>query len=250
MKRKKVEWHNKTRHLIQDASEGLEYAFLTKDYKQIHQLVWCKDFLNDVIYGFLNNKRTTIWGFSYDPKKHLPPDLESTRLLLTSKRDREFRKKILRSLAFMNEIEKSLQMTKTTIEECKEPPRHYRRGGVFIFKGSKRWLKSPPMLSLYTLMIRVGLTHDVSQPWFQTVEDIRSGFTKPYYEEDAHILTNGQSGIDRIFKYGDRKLFHRNIKDNYPSYLATDTIHNDFGILGYSGDITADYCPHWHRLEN
>ncbi len=249
MKLRNVEWHNKTRHLIQDSSDGLEYAFVTKDYRQVHQLVWCKDFLNDVIYGFLNNKRASIWGFSYDPQKHMPIDLECTRLLLTSKRDWDFRKNILKSLAFINAIEKELQMTPTKIEECYEPPRHYRRSGVFIFSGSKRWMKAPPMISLYTLLIRVGLGHDVNQPWFQTMDDIRSGFMEPYYEEDLGILLNGQAGIERILKYGDRRLFHRDIRKNYPRWVGTDTIHNDCGIVGFSSDMTADYCPHWHRLE-
>jgi len=249
MSSRKVKWHNKTRNLIQDSSEGLEYAFLNKNYEQIHQLVWCKDFLNDVIYGFLNNKRTTIWGFSYDPNKHLAPYLGSTRILLTSKRDKEFPKKIQQSLNFVNEIEEHLKMSKTQMEICHEPPRHYRRSGVYIFNGSKRWQKAPPMLSLYTLLIRVGLNHTFGTPWQETIEDIRNETKTPYYEEDATILRNGKIGMDRIFKFGDRKLFHRDIRDNYSESVDIDVIHNDCGIVGYSNNSTSYCYPHWHRLE-
>lgn len=247
MKLRDVEWHKKTKNISQISSNGLEYAFLSNDYKQIHQLVWCKDFLHDAIYGQLTGKKISIYGFSYDPNEHQPLHLDSTRLMLASRKDRDFEKKIKCSLIFLNKIERHLKIFKTKIEKCASPPRHYAKSGVFIFNGSKRWMKSPPMISLYTLLIRVGMVHDPKCTWQETIDAIRNGSLSPYYTYDGNFLKDAKDGMDRIFKFGDRKIFHRDIKENYPDDVNTGRMHNDYGIVGYSKKVTENRCPHWHR---
>jgi len=247
MKLRDVEWHKKTKNISQVSSDGLEFAFLTSDYRQIHQLVWCKDFLQDAIHGQLTNKKISIYGFSYDPSIDPPLHIDSTRLMLASRRDRDFDRKIKNSLIFLHKIEKHLKMLRTVYEKCASPPKHYARSGVYIFNGSKRWMKSPPMISLYTLLIRVGLAHDPTMTWQETIEGIRKESIQPYYSYDTSFLKNGKTGMDRIFKFGDRRLFYRDIKDNYPNDVNTGRMHNDYGIVGYSLGVTSTRCPHWHR---
>lgn len=250
MKLREVQWHKKTKSLSQISNTGLEYAFVSTDYRQIHQLVWCKDFLQDAVYGMVNNKRVSIYGFSYDPSVDAPLHMESTRLLLASRRDKTFKKKIFNSLEFINKIEKSLKMTPTQIEQCMNPPAHYKSARVYIFDGSKRWMKAPPMISLYSLLIRVGLVHEPGDTFKKTLDAVRTGDRAPYYSYDKGFLVNAKKALDLILKNGDRKIFHPDIRKNYPESIgSTDTVHNSFGIVGFASGSTKYYCPRWHKLE-
>lgn len=61
-------------------------------------------------------------------------------------------------------------------------------------------------------------------------------------------------GIEKVIRIGDRKIFHRDIKDNYPN-LDIDVIHNQLGIAGFSSDIQDKLkgrsvaVPYWHYLK-
>lgn len=246
MKLKKIKWHKESGHLFQNISDGLEYAFLNDDYKQIHELVLCRDYLNDVMYGSLNNKKIDIWGFKYDPQTDPAPSKKHTKLLLASKKDKFFRKKIFNSLSFVNQIERRLKMSPTEVEECENPDRHYKTG-VFIFNGNKRWMKAMPMISLYTLLIRIGMVHDPYRNWTDTIQLIKNEQLEPYCKEDLPFLKKASSGMNRIIHHGDRKIFYRNIEKNYPEVDEISKIHCDFGIIGYSNNYTQPHCPHWHR---
>lgn len=117
-------------------------------------------------------------------------------------------------------------------------------------------MKSPPMISLYTLLIRVGMTHELGQPWHETFKKIQKDKSGGYYNKtDNSFAEQTQKGLDRILKYGDRKIFHRDIGRNYPATyksgvaVSVFTIHDSFGILGFSNGSTKNEFPHWHRLE-
>lgn len=264
IKERKVEWHPKTlKQISQIPKDGLEFAYVSEEYKQVHQLVWCKDFMQDAVHGYLNKKAIEVYGFEYDPKKNPPIDTRRTRLLICNWRDKQFDSKLKACLEFINDIESQLKMSKSKIERCINPPPIYRRSGVFIIEGSKRWMSAPPMISLYTLLIRIGLVHLSGQRASETLYQIESGLLNPYnwqpdeagkygpihHDNDKDFLIRGRPGLNRILKFGDRRLFHESMKANYPDSVSTETLHDNCGLGGYSDGYTETKFPHWHRLE-
>jgi hypothetical protein len=244
----KIEWKPKKSRISQVYSEGLEYAFVTKDNKQIHQMVYCKDFLQDAIYGLLNNKYVSIYNFIYSPSVDLPLCMDATKIILSNYKDKSFRAKIPACLEFINQIEAELKMKKTEIFEGEDAPAIYRKAGIWLFTASKRWMQSAPMISMYTLLIRTGLMHQRGTVWRKTIEDILNHKVNPYQIYDYKQLTEAMPGINHILKHGDRKLFGGNIKDNYPEKVPVGEMHNHFGIVGFSDGSPKHYIPNWYKM--
>lgn len=246
--KKKINWYPENPVLQQALSAGLEYAFVSKNSKQCCPFVLCKDFLQDAVYNQIYRTKRKIWGFCYNPKIHDPIDTEKIRLVLANSQDCDFREKIPQVLNFINQVEDHLKISKTRVRECSKPALKYRRGGVFYFEGSKRWLSSPVMLSLYTLLLRIGFVHKNGESFEKTMEKVSSGDVFPYQEEDGCKLHDALAGIKKILSVGDRKIFHSEIKKNYPR-VRISILHNDMGIVGFSKGYTKSYSPYWHREE-
>jgi hypothetical protein len=257
IKEREVEWHPKIRKISQVPSEGLEFAFLTENYRQIHQLVWCKDFMQDAIYGHMNQKKVSIYGFRYDPEVDPPLYMDKTRFMLANWKDANFGTHVLENLRpFLNAIEEQLKMARTVFEKSIAPPSRYRKAGVYIANGSKRWMKSPPMISLYTLLLRIGMVHDPKDDPLETIRKVRMGKTSSYYgTSDRGILETSEAGLSRILEHGDRRLFHREMEKNYPPITKSGlkfsvfTLHDGCGLSAFSKGHTKNEFPHWHRLE-
>ena len=83
----KIKWLTSFRHLIQAYNSGLEYAFISKDMKQCHPFVLCKDFLHDIVHANLNKKPVSIFGLVYKTTGWFANpsiDLECTRIALVN----------------------------------------------------------------------------------------------------------------------------------------------------------------------
>jgi len=241
-----VVWHPRTLKISQIPKKGLEYAFVSEDYIQLHQLVWCKDFMQDVVFGFLHGQEVSIYGFRYNPEHDPPLYLDKTRIMLNSYKDADFGSKVLVNLRdFLHQIEDRLKMARTVFEQVANAPHQYRRSGVFLLDSSKRWMKSPPMMSLYTLLLRTGLLHQIDGYFDQD---------RSWGNKDFQILKDCQRGIESIFQQGDRRLFFSNIKDNYPlrhggMKTSLYTIHDGWGLTSFSKKNTKRTFPHWHRFD-
>lgn len=260
---KDVQWHPKTNRISQIPKEGLEFAMLSNNYRQLNQLVWCKDFMQDVIWSHVNQKSISIYGFKYDPKVSPPPSMRRVRLLVSNYKDPDLGNKLINNmLPLIHSVESRLKMTKTVIEKCKSPPPLYRKSGVWIVNGCQRWLQAAPMLSFYTLLIRIGLVHKAGDSLETTIYKIRTGATKPYFDQygrDKNMVTEAVDGIETILKYGDKMVFPQDLVGNYPTkYMPSTgvkedmsifTIHDRCGIVGFSKERTKYYFPQWHKAK-
>ena len=112
-------------------------------------------------------------------------------------------------------------------------------------------MKAPPMISLFVLMLRIGLMHKANQTSKKTLDDMLQNKIKPYQKKDAYLLKNSYLGFERIMRMGDRKIFYRDMNKNYPN-LSVACIHNSTGILSYSNEIKTKeegyvgIIPKWH----
>lgn len=256
---KEVVWHPKINRICQIPKEGLEFAMLSTKYQQINQLVWCKDFMQDLIWSYLNNQPINVYGFKYDPSSSPSPSLTKLRLLISNYKDLELKHKLIENaLPLIHSIEDKMKMTRTVLEQCKSTPSIYKKSGVWILKSSKRWLKSPPMLSMYTLLVRIGLIHNKKDSMSDTINKIINGEIKTYYDKknrDKEMILKASSGIEKLIKHGDYKIFPSDIKKNYPKELADGTfmsvfnIHDRCGIVGFSTGVTRQYFSNWHKYD-
>lgn len=259
LKTRKVKWHTESRCLSQIPHEGLEYALVSKEWDQIHQFVLCKDFLQDAVFGFLNGLHTKVYGFEYQPGTDKPILMEKARLMVTNYKDKDFGTKVVKNLLpFLNKVEEKLKMAKTTAVVCADPPLQYKKSGVYILEGSPRWMKSPPMISLYTMLIRIGMIANPKDSVEETLEKVKTNKVSTYYKSgDDKFARDAEKGINRIFAEGDRKIFKPKARDNFPTETVSKTgdktkisahlMHDYLGVCGFSNGTTEKYIPFWHK---
>jgi len=240
--------------ILQIYNKGLEYAILSDNYELCHPLVWCKDFLHDVVHSSLTGKNFEIYRLKYNPSINPKACIKETRILVANARDNRMHKKIDGCLDFINQIEDRIGIPRSKVRKCLNPCLNYHENNVFIFQGNKRWIFSPPMLSLYTLLIRVGFAHKTGKDYNLTIQDLKSGNIKPYQSKDTRWITEVEPALEKIIRVGDKKIFYKDINLNYPSSMIVDTMHNRMGIIGYAHDMVAKVTgnpvimPYWHML--
>jgi hypothetical protein len=252
--RKNIIWPDfqKKGRFLQIYNKGLEFSILSDKYEQCHPFVWCKDFLHDVVHSSINNKPFEIYRFNYNPEINPRPCLKQTRILIANSRDSKIEKKIPACLDFINQIEDKLKIPRTKVRKCINPIPEYAKNGVYIFQGHKRWLFAPPMLSLYTLLIRVGFAHFKGQEYGTTVKGLKQGLIKPYQTKDCRWILEVEPALHKIVRFGDKQIFYRDMKLNYPASMATDVMHSRMGIVGFATDMIAKNAgqstimPYWH----
>ena len=239
--------------ILQIYSKGLEFALVSDNFEQCHPFVWCKDFLHDVIFSTVHGNKFDIYRFFYDPARNPTACLRELRLLVTNSRDSRLTSRVDACLAFLNQIEGSLGLKQTRVRKCLQSPPEYRHG-VYLFQASRRWLSAPPMLSLYSFLIRIGFCHQPGTSFATTISLIKSGMLKPYQPKDAKWLADIEPAIYKIIKHGDKNIFYRSIKKNYPENFLIDRIHNNLGIMSFATDMRLRAAghpttmPYWHRL--
>jgi hypothetical protein len=238
---------------LQIYTKGLEYALVSDNYEQVHEFVLCKDFLHDVIFSCINNLPFQIYKFAYSPDLSPKCSIKKLKLLVTNSQDKKFASKVKTALEFINQFEDMLKMPRSRVRECSDLPAKYRHSGIYLFEAHRRWLQAPPLVSLYTLLLRIGFVHVSGENFWRTIEKVNNKLVKPYQKKDAKWLRVVESAIRKIAKYGDRKIFYKDISYNYPRNLHMETVHNRLGILNFSHDmICAEKGQHvimqyWHR---
>jgi hypothetical protein len=239
MEKTKIEWLVRDeKHISQIYSQGLEFAFATKK-QQCTDFIYCKDFLHDCVYAILNKKPINPYGFNYDPKSR-PIGLKRSYILVTNSADPKMQDKIDGCQDFLNQAEQKLGLFRSKISVCENPPQNYKSCGVYLFRGSGMWLNSPPLLSLYSLFIRLGFRHKRGDDFVATMDKIQSGATPPYQTNDKSYLESSRPGIDAIMNLGYRKFFYKDTEKNYPNGVDIMTMHNYFGIVGFTQLFTYD----------
>lgn len=238
---------------LQIYTKGLEYALVSDNNEQVHEFVLCKDFLHDVIFSCIHDLPFQIYKFSYNAEFAPKCSMKKLKLLVTNGQDKKFASKIKTALEFVNQFEDMLKMPRSRVRECSNVPIKYRNSGIYLFEAHKRWLQAPPLVSLYTLLLRIGFVHLSGDNFWRTIEKVNNKLVKPYQKKDAKWLRVVESAIRKIAKYGDRKIFYKDISYNYPRTLHMETVHNRLGILNFAHDMVCAergqsvIMQYWHR---
>lgn len=225
---------------------GLEFCFVSKNYEQCHRFVYCKDFLQDAIHGLIYKKPASIYGFTYDSEVNPIIDLEVCRVALANSSDAKFDEKIAACLEFINGIEKDFKLKRTVFEQCSNPPRPKYKD-VFVANSSKMWMLSPPMLSLYTLMLRIGFCHKLGSTYQETLDAIESGKIAPYQKNDTSFYKSCKKTFEQFKSAGFRNVFYKKLEKNYPETASVNQMHNSFGIVAFEKESPKTLIPFWFK---
>jgi hypothetical protein len=246
----KIHWDKleSSKSLSQAINGGLEFCFISSDNHQCSPLAYCKDYLQDAILGRVRKRKTSIYGFVYDPDDPHQPCVEITKLAFANSSDKHLRDKIPALLEFLHQIETQMGFVKkSSIVEVSNPPNKYKLGGVWVITASRRWIKSPVLLSMYTLLVRVGLGHKPGRSYKETIEAVVKRKEPAYQSVDSNRLEYCHSMIHRIIAIGDRPIFGKKLADNYPSKVKTLEMHNELGIVGFATGHAKKHMPKWYE---
>jgi hypothetical protein len=236
-------------------SQGFEFAFMTLlqgVWKQVCTFVYCKDFLHDLVWAFVNKTKWSIYGFNYDTSKNLPLEMNHTVFAFRNNQmkddPRKFHERRETCQSFLNQIEEKLGFEPSKIFEVPHP-----QGPCWLIIGDKCWQHAPPILGLFTLFIRVGFAHDPKESYETTLENCRSGkfkitasgveagFNDPGYVKESWI------GLQAFLKHGT-ETFYPTIEENYPEDLPKKlNLHNAVGPVNWSKGSAKVAMPRWYE---
>jgi hypothetical protein len=120
------------------------FAFLSDDNAQCHQFTKCRETLAERFMRHLSGDT------AYDA--YSKPSLEKTRVLIAFTNETTLGAKLEKALVDLHDIEGKLGLVRTTMDQVEglSPA----LGTVYLVEGSKRWQLSPPMFSLFLLILR------------------------------------------------------------------------------------------------
>ncbi len=239
-------------------SRGFEFAFMARlkgkrIYEQATTFVYCKDFLHDAIWAFLNKTKVSIWGFKYDYEKDKPLQMDRTALTFRNtqyqKNPEEFHERRAACLEFLHGVESVLKFRPTQIH-----PVEHEAGPCWLILADKRWQLAPTLISLYTLFVRLGFFHTPGESIDQTIERAEKGKIKIGSDDayagnrDCSYIKQARKGIDTILRHGT-EIFHPTLKENYPKSLLKNGLHDNYGIVNFTQRKPEKTMPHWYRDE-
>lgn len=247
----KIEWFTQKQNLSEIYSSGMQYSLVNQDGKQCCPFCHCKDYFQDAVWATLHGKSTSIYGFSFDPATNPPLDMENTRMLLTNSKDNKFLEKIENMLDFINQVEDIFDFRNTTAKVVENPEAKYKTCGIIETCSSHRWMRSPVLLSIYTLLLRVGFSHTKGNNWQDTIKGMISGKIAQYQTNDKGYLQQSIEGLEYILKAGYKNIFYVQPKFNYPEKADVNSIHNRSGIVAFSSMVKGEksLVKHWTRAD-
>lgn len=221
----------------------IKFAFVTspkEGYKQCHPLVMCRDFLHDAVSAFLHKTSVSIYGFYYKRGGNPPLDMRKTRMLVkkAGKDSAEtFKAQMKLAKKLLVHYEKMAGLPETKILRVTGDP------SLRLFISSSKWMKAPHLVSLYTLLIRLG-----ARPMsFKTNKELQKEFQRVVKEaekiarekrknlvNDLRYLKSTGKWLDLIM-VGMDKLVQEKTIANYPE-VHTNTLHNYGGVVSLCGD--------------
>lgn len=220
--------------LSQIYSSGLEFAYANEQGEQCHPFAYCKDFLQDAVWATLNKAKASIHLFTYEYNVNPPLDLKNVRMAVRLKGSKRvtFEEKCRKSLKFMNEVEKVQGFAPTVLQFG---GKHTSGNSVFVFISDAAWQHSPVMLSLYTLLLRVGMTYEEG-PWREHFENAKSYLG----ENDKSYTTSAKKALDKIIGKSPGEVFAKKFEDNYPADCNLTGMHHNSGIVSFANENIND----------
>jgi len=249
----------KNYHTSQIYSKGFEFAFMSDidgTYQQACTFVYCKDFLHDAVWAMVNKTKWSIYSFKYDSKKDVPLDMDNCVFAFRNTqykgKAKDFHKARAACQEFLNGLEAKMGFQPSQVYEVP-----HADGPCWLVVGDKGWQHAPPMVGLFTLMIRVGFMHkpgDTADATLKKAKDgkIKIGDSTGYAgNRDCSYISQAWKGLQVILKHGV-EIFHDTIEENYPKDLPNKcgSLHDNLGPVNFAKNAAVKKAmPHWFRTK-
>jgi hypothetical protein len=92
-------------------------------------------------------------------------------------------------------------------------------------------MHSPVLVSLYTLMLRVGMTYE-GGGWKKHFEGAKSYLGS----NDKSYTGSAKKALDKIIGKKLSDVFAEKLEDNYPSDCSVSGMHNNSGIVSFANN--------------
>lgn len=210
-------------------SRGVEYCTLSKNNEAIHAFTYCKDFISDIFYGSRFQVPMKIYRFSWNPKTNKAPSLYPAKMLIRDKKYKAMAPRAKNCQALLNLAEEALGIS--------VPSRCIGLqddGCIYVESPGLEWTESLPMISLWTLLMRIGFSRFVASKArgknFTEALQYLVDFSKDSSARDNSrincIINNMEKLEDRQFKITFAPYMFEDFSDKDVSF-----IHNRTGII-------------------
>jgi hypothetical protein len=215
----KVNLLHSRKNTFEGRNQGIAIGFVDNKLNTICPITPCKDFLNEVVYSeYTGIQIGQIYGF----KHHIAGVFKGKRKINLAaaickvNKDEPYFKidktQIKNTVKFINNIETRLNIPKTKVRQVDE---------FTIFRFSNYWISQVYLISLYGLLIRLGVNYDGTNVLdyyiSKKVPSEDFSLAQESYFNFKEILENKYLDVDSMLKE------HSERADNY-------YIHNELGI--------------------
>lgn len=224
------------------------FAWASKNNEQASQYHTCRDRLTICARAGLHNMNYSSYRTTLMP----PMCFDETRLLITApyeKIQKHFLDtgmakllELLHSAEYQMGLDRKTEIFKVSNENC-----HIKsNGGAYLLVADSLWMRSTPMISMYTLLVRISPAHNLGDHILKTLENCTTSPNSLLSECDTLHVTQSLDGMKRVLRYGE-KIWHPTPQENYPSNVSYTAIETS-GIKGF----TAKTCQipaakYWYR---
>ena len=239
-----AQWYTKYHHIAQTISTGVQYSFLSADNRQCFPFVFCKEFLIDVVAGELKDKPVNLYGFQYN-EANPRVDLTHVRVLLKDFSDRKFLNSVDRMSVFLQLLEEKMGCkTFSKIQMVDNSPKY--EGPIVLLTSPAKWMLAPPMLSLYALMIRIGMFFNLEDTAWEHCQKIRDCKILTGNIRNSDYLKKAWKVMMDVVESGGTCRFKPDMKDNWPDYKDQWKMHELSGIVSLADGNAKEVCSDWY----
>lgn len=215
---------------MEGRNQGIAMGFVDNKLNTICPITPCKDFLNEVVYSeYTGIQIDTIYGFKHPVSGVFKGKRKINLAAANCKSDKDLpytqidSTQVKNTVKFINKIETRLFIPKTTVKQV---------GEFTIFRFSNYWISQVYLISLYGLLIRIGVNYDGTNvlDYYKStkVPSIDYNLCQNSYENFKEILQNKYLDVDSMLKeyseMGNKYHIHNNlgicnIKQNEEEYV-------------------------------
>ena len=175
---------------------GLTFGWCSADYKRLDGPNSCKAYIQDYLQSVMTG---SVYG-----RHESPLSLDKTRLLIgVPTKSKE--KIATRMLSLLNQVEEKMGFVPTVIKFCKGK-------SVLYVEGDAKWMIAIPMLSMYTLLIRISPKFDGKKEYEEFLEEMIESAPNV---SDRFYLKTGIKPMKNIARYGPSLYFSEVQKENF-----------------------------------
>lgn len=218
-----IKWSpRQIKDIYENYTGGFSYSWVSENNEQVSKFFTCRD---HVLKCFLVSYLQKNWETYYkigDAKI----DSKNIRILIRDKENDLFESMMPNLLDFLNQFEDKMGVEKSVIYKVKASD------NCFLLLGSKEWLLSPPLVSLYTLLLRVGPLHKIGDDFRTTLAMSSNGKVYSARANDYSFMKQSLNRITSLLEKGYKSFFCLKMEDNYE--LSEQDLASRYSALGFA----------------